>query len=1170
MTQKSSSFKWLSALRLLILLFFIFCFTSCKKDDKPIETTYTLTFISDGNVIDTINAKEGETINLPKDPVKTDYDFLGWCLDEKTEGEVVTLPTTMPAENRTYYAKFVVTTPTVDGYKITFSANAPDGVTVDNQMAPLTVEKGTSFVVPECTFEANGYMFAGWATSESGKADLTQGDFIVGAEYTPTTDLTLYACWLKGYIDRDGSTDIIYAGNSVVGFGSAVLDRDGMEKKLGFAEIDQETGEVVGFTFYFDASEGGDLTGIISNSIFYYRGKEYGMYLLKDYVYNLVGEYILYLDGYGRATYNTMVGDQLKAIYGIYEKDEEYGDYNFYEIDPTTGEPIIDPDNVTLQGFNFSLLEGQVNEVELPDDAPIKGYYFVLGNESGSYLLYENGEVVYDKLLELNGYGYAKLYEINSDDEESEITKTLIAEGAYSGSENYYDFQGEWHFESDNLTFNFILTALSMQTLEGSDTLLPIYLVYDDTHSGIFNQEDDEATLEFDGYSGATYISSLGEYSGVALINGNLCTLYVYDEDGYVSDTLYFNVNWQAKTFSLFNDGFIIENGVLVAYTGTSKAIVIPDSVHEIADNAFKDMDLVSVVIPASVTKIGNNAFQNNYTLTRVTFIGTDPNAISIDWHNANDPFRWPAGNFVIVVPEENKDDFVSVWSNAWMDASGNANKYRIKGSVEVNKLPEFEVTADGTLIGYHGQNDAAVLIDLTISVGQTEYGGPDITIIAIGDGVFMGATYLHSVDLGNVTTIGASAFENCISLVSVNFAKVETIGSAAFAGCTSLANDAGKIELPAIKTIGESAFASCSSIKHVILGENITNIAALAFFEVAILSSDILYVEFSGGSTHPTIAAYGGMGSSGGAFYGNVSYRIIVPNIEYALACYADSSWYSFNSRLMLKAGEEAGEYFDGAYSLILDGRAVAFNGSEIWLYNIVGKTITFYDFEEVSTNYVVATGTYENNTITFDYALEDQSSKTYQFKLAGTGGVTFTSEDGNYILVVEDPRELDPDTWSSSDKVSNTFTATLNGKEVTVQMKGYRAEINDFVDTDGQTYSIYDIAFDGTTFTYKKMATVSSGDLNFPASGKIENLTCEDGSVLNLHKSGKLTYVYGKLNDVDGIDMTSFSDYSVICTSIEGNVVKFTRDYLNDKYEITVIINQDAGTFTYTWVKL
>ncbi len=1164
MTKKEGSFKWLSVLRMLILLFFIFSFTACTRGKNPPLTTYTLTFVSEGKTIDTITAKEGEVITLPQNPTKADYDFLGWCLDIEAEGEVVDIPTIMPAENRTYYAKFALTIKPVDGYKVSFFANAPSGVNVNNTMEPLNVAKGTTFVIPECDFEIDGYMFAGWVASANDKADLTQGEFIVGHEYLPTDDTNLYACWLKGYVDREGSTDIIYAGSSVVGLGSAVLDRDGMDKKLGFAEIDQETGNVVGFTFYFDESEGGDIIGVIATNVFYYRGEEYGMYVFKDYVFNLTGEYILYLDGYGEATYNTMVGDQLKSIYGKYAKNLEYGDYDFYEIDPITGQPIIEDD--MIKDFNFSLLYGKVDEFETSEDAPIKGYYFVLGLESGSYLLYENGKVKYDKLLELNGYGYAKLYEVTNYNDDEPV-KNLIAEGRYSGSENYYDFQGEWHFATNNLSFNFILTALEMQTNQNETTFLPVYLVYDDEHSGIFNQTDGDGMLEFDGYSGATYTSLLGEYSGVALIDGNLCTLYVYDEDGYISDTLYFSINWQSKTFSLFNDGFIIENGVLVAYTGTSKAIVIPNGVTEIKDEVFKNMDLESVVIPASVIKIGNNAFQNNYTLTRVTFLGDNPSAISIDWHVANDPFRWPAGNFVIVVPELSKDNFVDVWSKAWQEATGDMNKYRIKGSEEINKLPEFEVTEDGVLIGYHGKTDG--LIDLTIGVGQTEYNGQNITITAIGAGVFRAATYLQSVDLGGVTIIGEGAFENCTSLVSVAFNKVEQIGKAAFAGCTALANTNGKIELLFVKTISESAFASCSSIKHVVLGQDITDIASLAFAEVAIFENDILYIEFSESSNRPTIASYGGMGSAGGAFYGNVAYRIIVPNIDYALACYDDASWYSFNSRLMLKSAGEEGEYFDGAYSLILDGRAVAFNGSEIWLYVIEEQNITFYSYLASSTNYIIASGTFKNNTITFDYAIDGKTKQTYNFRLAGTGGVSFTSEDGVYTLLVDDPRELDPDTWSSSDKINNSFIATLNGKEVTIKMKTYRAEIENFVDEDGKHYRIYEIIFTGNTFTYKKELIEEEG-LKFSANDKIENLICEDGSILNLHKLGASIYVYGEFKGlIDGIKFPAFSDYGTPCTSVEGNVITFMRPFQGTNYEITVIIDQNAGTFTYTWVK-
>ena len=112
-------------------------------------------------------------------------------------------------------------------------------------------------------------------------------------------------------------------------------------------------------------------------------------------------------------------------------------------------------------------------------------------------------------------------------------------------------------------------------------------------------------------------------------------------------------------------------------------------------------------------------------------------------------------------------------------------------------------------------------------------------TLTSIGDGAFLGCTYLTTVTLPNsLESIGTLAFYGCAKLTDVKFGdapKLKYIGEFAFSDCKALESFTFTDNL---ETIDAAAFKG-SAIKEAKLSESVTTIGDQAFVDCKNLNTD-------------------------------------------------------------------------------------------------------------------------------------------------------------------------------------------------------------------------------------------------------------------------------------------------------------------------------------------
>ena len=264
--KKNSEFAYL-----LVLMAFVFTFSSCNHDVTPQVISYTVTFNSNGGTdIESQTVESGKKAERPSDPAKKatvaeTYTFDGWYT---SADEGVTLSETpfdfdtAVTDNITLYAKWIANAIT---HTVKFESNS--GSPVDSQTIPHGKKASRPDAPAKDSTATAVFTFDNWYTSTDEGLTLSEAPF--DFDTVVTDDITLYAKWIANeniHTVRFESNDGSNVKSQTIAHGNTATKPD-LPMKAGFASMEWYNGEYV-FDFATPITE--DIT---LNAKYFYGSK---------------------------------------------------------------------------------------------------------------------------------------------------------------------------------------------------------------------------------------------------------------------------------------------------------------------------------------------------------------------------------------------------------------------------------------------------------------------------------------------------------------------------------------------------------------------------------------------------------------------------------------------------------------------------------------------------------------------------------------------------------------------------------------------------------------------------------------------------------------------------------------------------------------------------------
>ena len=268
----------------------------------------------------------------------------------------------------------------------------------------------------------------------------------------------------------------------------------------------------------------------------------------------------------------------------------------------------------------------------------------------------------------------------------------------------------------------------------------------------------------------------------------------------------------------------VTSDGVLTSYNGTASSFTVPEkfngiTITAIGENAFEnDCFITEVILPDTVTEIRNSAFKCCENLKTIY----SKNATKIGDYAFDDCIMVKNMFLMSELQSIGKYSFEDVGSKQNL-VSGSTFRLNLKNLTEI---PEGAFS-----------NSAVSEIELgsISSIGANAFAGCNqLVSVHIDDlfnmprNCFKGCKSLTYVEILGLTYVPSSAFYSCDNLVVAKLPDATDIASYAFEECISLVS----VDLPKAKMIYSNAFKDCNKL-------TVLNLPAFKEFETAAYKPD-------------------------------------------------------------------------------------------------------------------------------------------------------------------------------------------------------------------------------------------------------------------------------------------------------------------------------------------